>query len=78
MPSISRLAIQMMFLFALACLWAASSGWKQQVISSLERSHAGEVSHVLSAKKHVNASGNAGIHTQTGGTDIDPVASSSE
>lgn len=69
MPSISRLAIQMMFLFALACLWAVSSGWKQQVISSLESSHA------LSAKKHVNASSTAGFHTQAGGTDIGPVAS---
>lgn len=78
MPSISRLAIQMMFLFALACLWAVSSGWKQQVISSLESSHAGEAIHALSAKKHVNASSTAGVHTQAGGTDIDPVASLSE
>ena len=29
MPSILKVAIQMMFLFALACVWALSSGWKQ-------------------------------------------------
>lgn len=78
MQSISRLAIQMLFLFALACVWAASSGWKQQVTSSLESSNVGEVSHVLSAKKHANASSNAVIHIQAGGTDIDSVESLSE
>lgn len=78
MPSISKVAIQMMFLFALACVWAVSSGWKQQVISSLESSHAGEVSHVLSAKKQVDTSSKAGIHAHAGGTDIDSVALLSE
>lgn len=78
MPSISKVAIQMMFLFALACAWAVSAGWKQQVISSLDSSHASEVSHVLSAKKQVDTSSKAGIHTDAGGTDIDSVASLSE
>jgi hypothetical protein len=52
--------------------------WVETVISSLESSHAGEVSHVLSAKKQVNTSSKAGIHTRAGVTDIDSVASLSE
>jgi hypothetical protein len=36
------------------------------------------VSHVLSAKKQVDTSSKAGIHTDAGGTDIDSVASLSE
>lgn len=42
MPSISKVAIQMIFLFALACVLAVSSGWKQQVMGSFEINHAGE------------------------------------
>jgi hypothetical protein len=52
--------------------------WVETVISSLESSLAGEVSHVLSAKKQVNTSSKAGIHTLAGVTDIDSVASLSE
>ncbi|VVO44289.1 hypothetical protein [Pseudomonas fluorescens] len=72
MPSISKVAIQMIFLFALACVWAVSFGWKQQVMGSFEINHAGEGSSILSANEQVDTSSNVGAPIKTSGTDIDP------
>ena len=77
MPSVSKVAIQMMIVFALVCVWAVSSGWKQQVVRSFEI-HTNEAAATLSAQKNVHASGNGGILTQVSGADMDPVTSIAE
>ncbi|VVQ26455.1 hypothetical protein [Pseudomonas fluorescens] len=56
MSSISKAANLMVILFALMCAWVVSSGWKHQVMNSLDINRAGEVSSILSAKTNVNAS----------------------
>ena len=78
MPSISKVAIQMVILFVLVCAWAVTSGWKHQVMNLLEISHTGEASFILGTKEHVDISSTAGVYAQTSGTDIDPAASIAE
>lgn len=56
MSSISKAANLMVILFALMCAWVVSSGWKHQVMNSLDINRAGEVSSILSTKTNVNAS----------------------
>lgn len=78
MLGISKLAMQMVFLFVLACAWAVTSGWKHQLMNSLELNGTGGASFILSTKKQVDTSSKAGAHTQASGADIDPAASIAE
>lgn len=75
MSSISKVSLQMVVIFALACAWAVTSGWKQQVMSAFEANHSNRTTSILSAKKQDDFSSKASVSVQTRGRDIDPVTS---
>ncbi|VVO17077.1 hypothetical protein [Pseudomonas fluorescens] len=74
MPLISKLAMQMIFLFVLACAVAVASNWKHKMMSSTEVDWTGAVRANSSTPNLTAAAGEPGSHTQTQSSDIDPVA----
>lgn len=78
MPDISKLAMQMVILFVLVSTWAVTSGWKHQVMNSLEGLRSDEANFILSAKKPIDTSSRAGFYAPASGKDIALAASLAE